>query len=491
MNNSLGLDFGTRMIKLASAAGSNAEPQIVPLSQESPFLPSCVSLEGSGSIGWNAFRNVQLQPNLHVDDFRNFTIAGSRKLEIDGQSISATDLNEYAIDLLGFDLNQRGAGQHIALAVPDVWPDGGWAFAAGLGAASWKPNVVVRESAAVWRSILGNLPPAGLLISCGYSGLVATKVRLHSEHWTFAGKTCNTRISGRVLREKLASKTAHTVVEAIRYDPREDSDADQSLHDANEQLLIQLCTNDSASAQLIANGRTISVSQAKGQLPELIANCSELWKDFIASLQENIDKCPIYLWGELSQLLPLEEWTREQVGSDCSVSILDLDAVAAGAALLSADISEQGLDKFKYNLGEIGSLDGRWQPADAMRIAHGCVPLINSTPVDASRIACQQVTLEVFDESGPIQRTSYSNEKISVGRNPDCSLSFDQDKYPMVSGDHAIIWNSQTGYVLEDLNSTNGTFLAEEQVFQKTPIEPGAVIRLGLNGPQIRLKQSR
>jgi ABC-type multidrug transport system ATPase subunit/ABC-type multidrug transport system permease subunit len=65
---------------------------------------------------------------------------------------------------------------------------------------------------------------------------------------------------------------------------------------------------------------------------------------------------------------------------------------------------------------------------------------------------------------------------VVLGRNPSCDQVLD---YPMVSGRHAKITESVEGIFLEDLGSTNGTFVNGQRITSPTKLKPGDTIGLG------------
>ncbi|MBI3373438.1 MAG: FHA domain-containing protein [Betaproteobacteria bacterium] len=78
--------------------------------------------------------------------------------------------------------------------------------------------------------------------------------------------------------------------------------------------------------------------------------------------------------------------------------------------------------------------------------------------------------------------TAGSPPSVSVGREPPCELVITDD--PDLSRRHArIFWNGSS-WMLEDLNSSNGTFLGEFQAASRlagpTAIKDGQIFRTGL-----------
>jgi hypothetical protein len=65
---------------------------------------------------------------------------------------------------------------------------------------------------------------------------------------------------------------------------------------------------------------------------------------------------------------------------------------------------------------------------------------------------------------------------ISLGRSADADVRLD-DRY--ASGFHARVFSRGGGYVVEDLNSTNGTLLNSQELHGEADLRPGDVIRIG------------
>ncbi len=65
---------------------------------------------------------------------------------------------------------------------------------------------------------------------------------------------------------------------------------------------------------------------------------------------------------------------------------------------------------------------------------------------------------------------------VLLGRNPECTLVLDDD---FASGRHARIFRRDAGWFVEDLGSTNGTYLGSSKLTQPMPVEVGSTLRIG------------
>ncbi|NHN56166.1 FHA domain-containing protein [Calidifontibacter sp. DB0510] len=72
---------------------------------------------------------------------------------------------------------------------------------------------------------------------------------------------------------------------------------------------------------------------------------------------------------------------------------------------------------------------------------------------------------------------------ILIGRNPECTLVLTDD---FASGRHARIYAEGDQWFLDDLGSTNGTFVGHQRVGEHVPIGEGARIRIGTTVLEMR-----
>ncbi|MCL1899757.1 MAG: FHA domain-containing protein [Promicromonosporaceae bacterium] len=80
--------------------------------------------------------------------------------------------------------------------------------------------------------------------------------------------------------------------------------------------------------------------------------------------------------------------------------------------------------------------------------------------------------------AGGLQGTQLplTNASILIGRQPGCTLVLEDD---YASSRHARIFPQDDQWYLEDLNSTNGTFLDDQPVHGTVPLPPGTPVQIG------------
>jgi pSer/pThr/pTyr-binding forkhead associated (FHA) protein len=86
---------------------------------------------------------------------------------------------------------------------------------------------------------------------------------------------------------------------------------------------------------------------------------------------------------------------------------------------------------------------------------------------------------------GSLQGTTLAlgQAAILIGRAPECTLVLEDD---YSSNRHARFVLDNGVWVIEDLGSTNGTFLGRSRVEAPTPVEPGVPVRIGRTVLELR-----
>jgi hypothetical protein len=86
---------------------------------------------------------------------------------------------------------------------------------------------------------------------------------------------------------------------------------------------------------------------------------------------------------------------------------------------------------------------------------------------------------------GPLAGTTLdlAASPILLGRAQEATLVLEDD---YASGRHARLFPQGSRWFLEDLGSTNGTYLAENQLTRALPVDPGVPIRIGKTVIELR-----
>ncbi|WP_046469181.1 FHA domain-containing protein FhaB/FipA [Allosalinactinospora lopnorensis] len=86
---------------------------------------------------------------------------------------------------------------------------------------------------------------------------------------------------------------------------------------------------------------------------------------------------------------------------------------------------------------------------------------------------------------GPLAGTSLNltSQPIVIGRAKDSTLVINDD---YASGRHARIFSDQGKWIVEDLGSTNGTYLGQQRLTNPQPISVGQPIRIGKTVLELR-----
>jgi pSer/pThr/pTyr-binding forkhead associated (FHA) protein len=85
-------------------------------------------------------------------------------------------------------------------------------------------------------------------------------------------------------------------------------------------------------------------------------------------------------------------------------------------------------------------------------------------------------TLAVTEGSLAGTTLSLKETGVLLGRNPECTLVLDDD---FASGRHARIFRRDGSWLVEDMGSTNGTFLGSSLLTKPMPVEVGSTLRIG------------
>ena len=105
-------------------------------------------------------------------------------------------------------------------------------------------------------------------------------------------------------------------------------------------------------------------------------------------------------------------------------------------------------------------------------------PAARPVPPKATRASARRVPTSLTVTEGSLAGTTLSlmDSGVLLGRNPECTLVLDDD---FASGRHARIFRRDGGWFVEDLGSTNGTYLGSSKLTTAMPVEVGSTLRIG------------
>jgi pSer/pThr/pTyr-binding forkhead associated (FHA) protein len=92
-------------------------------------------------------------------------------------------------------------------------------------------------------------------------------------------------------------------------------------------------------------------------------------------------------------------------------------------------------------------------------------------------------TLVVYPPDGGRPRTFRMATSMTVGRALDCEVKL-EDTY--ASQQHARVFGKESSWYVEDLGSTNGTFVNDQKLAAPAQVQPGDRIRIGTTVLELR-----
>src|SRR5438105_3745898 len=94
--------------------------------------------------------------------------------------------------------------------------------------------------------------------------------------------------------------------------------------------------------------------------------------------------------------------------------------------------------------------------------------------------------ITIAQENSGGHQQSFEKELVLIGRDPsECDITFERERFPMISRRHAEIrWHAGQWYVV-DLNSSYGTFVDGVKLSAPMPVKVGSRIQVGQSGPVV------
>lgn len=126
---------------------------------------------------------------------------------------------------------------------------------------------------------------------------------------------------------------------------------------------------------------------------------------------------------------------------------------------------------------DLGSANGTFLGAHESRITRCPLMPTDAVFLGSFRISAAELLAGDRGRGTAAQHTlAFQGHEMVLGRNPDCDQVLD---YPMVSGRHARLVRTGTKLFVEDLGSSNGTYVNGRRIREAVAVGPGDVVGLG------------
>jgi hypothetical protein len=139
----------------------------------------------------------------------------------------------------------------------------------------------------------------------------------------------------------------------------------------------------------------------------------------------------------------------------------------------------------KMNTDSAATFPASAAPAPAPAAAPFAATAPRASPADDAGMATSQNTTRLVITSGPKAGSEFplGTETITIGRSSDSSLVI-RDDYTSTHHARLMLWNDE--WMLQDLDSTNGTFLSGSRVTVPTKIPLNATVKIGATSFELR-----
>ncbi|WP_062070586.1 FHA domain-containing protein FhaB/FipA [Demequina sediminicola] len=170
--------------------------------------------------------------------------------------------------------------------------------------------------------------------------------------------------------------------------------------------------------------------------------------------------------------------------SELSITVLRFGFLILLWALVLSSIAVLRADLYGTRVTSRGK--GRNKRRDDARADKVAAPSRSATGVRTGSISTSSKAVgHLAVISGPLKGTTIplGTAPILIGRSPTCTLVIDDD---YCSAKHCRIFPENDEWRIEDLGSTNGTFLDNQRVSDPMPFKRGDSVRLGATALELR-----
>jgi hypothetical protein len=475
----IGLDLNATRVRAAAGVAESA-PEAVLLEGAQEELPLALSLEGRhvevGSAGVALCRRL---PHLGCVDFLGH-LGEERQWTAGRHRLDAARALSLVLDHLKATLASHDG---FALAYPAYLTPSQLDIVTAVAAKARLPLLgLVASPLAAALTAYAEQPWSGPALvadvdehalSWAVVFVEDEQVRLlTSESWPLLGM--------RYWRERLLDVLADRCVRQSRRDPRDSGDAEQSLYEQIEPVLDVCCQGQMAE---VAVQTTQWYQNLIVQPGELAAGCAALVRQSVEAMQA-LQTATLHHGGAGAVLLSAA--TARLPGLKEAI-----EAVIGAASTSQPGSSEDFGDSLLEATGIEHASLYLLAPDAAARAAHALAVRWRRGELPPGRLDAAPLLPPPPAESG-VPRLHFNGQEFplaltvfTLGRHPECDLTFDSDLYPAVSGRHCEIVRDRLGYLLRD-HSRHGTLVNERPVNKQTALHPGDWIRLGPGGPVLR-----
>jgi pSer/pThr/pTyr-binding forkhead associated (FHA) protein len=177
--------------------------------------------------------------------------------------------------------------------------------------------------------------------------------------------------------------------------------------------------------------------------------------------------------------------------SELAVAALRLGLLLVMWILIISIVSSQGRDLMVGARNKVRTRKEAGAPAGSGAVSTPATPNGSSVgqPVlggpSASAPAARPLATRLTVTEGPLKDTviQLNGTPLLLGRAEDADLVLDDD---YVSGRHARLFPQGSRWFLEDLGSTNGTYVSGNPLSRTVAVEPGTPIRIGKTVLELR-----
>jgi pSer/pThr/pTyr-binding forkhead associated (FHA) protein len=162
------------------------------------------------------------------------------------------------------------------------------------------------------------------------------------------------------------------------------------------------------------------------------------------------------------------------MGSELAILLIRLGVLALLWLFVFAAIRAIRLDVF-------GPRVPKSKPAPAPKAQPAPRPKPQATPAKTKQKLPRHLVITEGSLAG--QSVDLSEAPITIGRAPESTLVLTDD---YASTHHARLVPQDGQWLIEDLGSTNGTYLDKAKVTRPTPVPPGSKVRIGKTVLELR-----